>query len=195
MNELIINFGDPESIRAAIPQVAKAKQRAEERIEEAERELHAAAEKRRRAQADLDRTNQLDAFLRGTMRGPEDGIEVRPDGLDLPELPEDASSKEVVLRVITLINGPATTASVATHMPEFSSKTVSWALWKLAEDGAIQKLKHGLYAPLGYVEGQPTTNYFEAAKLGLPVPSSQQISAAVEDTITRALSRSETGGP
>jgi len=61
-------------------------------------------------------------------------------------------------------------ADVAEHMPEVSRKTVSWALWKLASEGAIQKLKHGTYAPLDYTPGQPTTNYFEAAKLGMPAP-------------------------
>jgi hypothetical protein len=65
-------------------------------------------------------------------------------------------------------------------MSEFSRKTVSWALWKLADEGAIQRLGHGRYAPLRYVPGQPTTNYFQVPP-GMPVPSQAQIMQAVED--------------
>jgi hypothetical protein len=192
MPDLTINFGDPESMLAAIPEIAEAVRRAEQCVEEADRELLAASENRRRAQTELDRARELGAFLQNTLdrlEGPR-GADVRPNALDhLPELAEDASSKDVALRVVTLINGPASMADVAQHMPEFSTKTVSWALWKLADDGAIQKLKHGIYAPLDYVEGQPTTNYYEAARLGMPVPSARQVATTIEDTITRALER------
>jgi hypothetical protein len=182
---------------AAIPEIAKAVRRAEQRVDEADREIFAASEKRRCAQTELDRARELGAFLQNMLdrlEGPP-GADVRPEALDLPELPDDANSKEVVLRVVTLINGEATAADVAKHMPEFSAKTVNWALWKLADEGTVQKLKHGVYAPLGYTPGQPTTNYFEAAKLGLPVPSAPQVSAAVEDTIKRALERSKAAEP
>jgi hypothetical protein len=64
-------------------------------------------------------------------------------------------------------------------MPEFSRKTVSWALWKLADEGAIQRLGHGRYAPLRYVPGQPTTNYFNVPP-GM-APSRAQFMQAVEE--------------
>jgi hypothetical protein len=65
-------------------------------------------------------------------------------------------------------------------MPEFSRKTVSWALWKLADEGAIQRLGHGRYAPLRYVPGQPTTNYYRVPP-GMPMPSQATIMQAIED--------------
>ncbi len=70
-------------------------------------------------------------------------------------------------------------------MPEFNRKTVSWALWKLADEGAIQRLGHGRYAPRGYVPGQRTTNYFHAPP-GAPVPSRAQIAYAAEAAVAEA---------
>jgi hypothetical protein len=47
-------------------------------------------------------------------------------------------------------------------MQDFNRRTVSWALWKLADESAIQRIGHGRYAPIGYRPGQVTTNYLKA---------------------------------
>ncbi len=96
--------------------------------------------------------------------------------------PPDASeegSRDQALKVVVIINGPTNIAEVAEHMPEFSRKTVSWALWKLADEGAIQRVAHGRYAPLRYVPGQPTTNYFHVPPG--TVPSEAQIMQAIDE--------------
>ena len=100
---------------------------------------------------------------------------------DVPSPPDGAEegSKDQALKVVITINGPTNIAEVAEHMPRFSRKTVSWALWKLADEGAIQRLEHGRYAPLGYVPGRPTTNYFHVPP-GVPVPSHAQIAHEAE---------------
>jgi hypothetical protein len=108
-------------------------------------------------------------------------------GGDLPSPPDGAEegSKDRALKVVITINGPTNIAEVAEHMPEFSPKTVSWALWKLTDEGAIQRLGHGRYAPLGYVPGRPTTNYFHVPP-GMPEPSQAQIADAVEASVAAA---------
>jgi hypothetical protein len=180
MDVLTIQFGDQQSMRAALPQIAELVANANQRLEEANEEAAAAANKRRDAERSLEQWVGTYNLLQ-SMLDPEPSVEVPlPRELGLDELPDDPSSKEVALRVVTIINGPATVATVAEHMPDFSRKTVSWALWKLAEEGAIQKLKHGEYAPLGYTPGQPTTNYYEAARLGMPVPSAPQLRELTE---------------
>jgi hypothetical protein len=175
MDDLQINFGDQESMRAAVPRVAVALQAAEQQLRDAEDEIVIAAEKRRRAERTIRQCKELTSVLAGMLEGPSDtaaDVFAAVPELGLEEMSDDPSSKELALRVITLINGEATVGEVAEHMPECTRKTVSWALWKLASEGSIQKLKHGIYAPNGYVPGQPTTNYFEATRLGMPTPSS-----------------------
>ncbi len=175
MDDLQINFGDQESMRAAVPRVAVALQAAEQQLRDADDEIVIAAEKRRRAERAIRQCKELTSVLAGMLEGPSDtaaDVFAPVPELGLEEMSDDPTSKELALRVITLINGEATVGEVAEHMPECTRKTVSWALWKLASEGSIQKLKHGTYAPNGYVPGQPTTNYFEAARLGMPTPSS-----------------------
>jgi hypothetical protein len=170
MPELVVDFNNPESIADAIPQ-------AETLIRQAEQRVATAVEQARQAQQLASDAELEIQRLRAVLLTLE-----RLSGSDTPP-PPDASeegSRDQALKVVIIINGPTNIAEVAEHMPEFSRKTVSWALWKLADEGAIQRLGHGRYAPLGYVPGQPTTNYFNVPP-GMPLPSQAQIMQAVQD--------------
>jgi hypothetical protein len=113
------------------------------------------------------------------------------DGYDGASVEADAngegaeSSTVRVLNVMTAINGPTNTAEVAEHMPEVNRKTVSWALWKLADDDLIQRIGHGRYAPNGYQPDRPTTNYVKAGQLGMGVPPARP-GTALLDAMARA---------
>ncbi len=105
-----------------------------------------------------------------------------------PDSTEEGNSQNQALKVVIAINGPTHIAEVAEYMPGFSRKTVSWALWKLADDGLIQRLGHGRYAPQGYVPGEPTTNYLKLPPV-FPKPSQSQIEHAAEMARASAKAR------
>jgi hypothetical protein len=170
MPELVVDFNDPESIADAIPQ-------AEMLIHEAERRVSTAVEQATQARQRASDSELEIQRLRAVVLTLEQLI-----GTDPPSTPEasEEGSRDKALRVVIIINGPTNIAEVAEHMREFSRRTVSWALWKLADEGAIQRLGHGQYAPLRYVQGQPTTNYFHAPP-GMPIPSQAQIMQAVRE--------------
>jgi hypothetical protein len=199
MEELVIKFGDPASMAAAVPVVSELIDAAQRALVAADEKIAAGTEERRHAESDLKRWQGLAEALRGMLPATPDPVSAEvlaeADNVPVGELPDSTSSKDTTLRVLTLINGPATTADVAMYMPEFSQKTVGWALWKLESEGAIQKLRHGAYAPLGYREGQVTTNYFEAARLGFPTPAAHVVKARTQDEmVERALQHNEQSG-
>jgi hypothetical protein len=170
MPELVVDFNDPESIAGAIPQtellIRQAEQRAATAVEQATQARQCASD----AELELQRLKtvlQTLEQLRGGDAPPSSHV-------------AEEGSRDKALRVVIIINGPTSITEVAEHMPEFSPKTVSWALWKLADEGAIQRLAHGRYAPLGYVPGDPTTNYFHVPP-GVPPLSEAQIMQAVEE--------------
>jgi hypothetical protein len=170
MSELVVDFNDPESIADAIPQAEMLIRQAEQRVAAAVEQATQAHQRASDAELEIQR-------LRAVLLTLE-----QLSGASAPP-PPDASeegSRDQALKVVIIINGPTNITEVAEHMPEFSRKTVSWALWKLADEGAIQRLGHGQYAPLRYVPGQPTTNYFHVPP-GMPMPSQAQIMQAVEE--------------
>lgn len=169
MDELVVDFNDPESIASAIPQAEVLIRQAEQRVATAVEQAMAANKRVSDAELEIQR---LRAVLLTLEQLSSSDVPPQPDG-------SEEGSRDQALRVVITINGPTNIAEVAEHMPEFSRKTVSWALWKLADEGAIQRLGHGRYAPLGYVPGRPTTNYFHAPP-GFPVPSQAQITQAIE---------------
>jgi len=172
-----VDFADPGSISGAIPRahelIREAEQRVAAAVEEAQQAYQRAGEAETEAQrlrAILTTLEQLDA-------------ETPP-----PDGEEQGTSKDRVLKIVIAINGPTNIAEVAEHMPEFSRKTVSWALWKLADEGVIQRLDHGRYAPTGYVPGRPTTNYLRLPP-HFPSVSQAQIDQAAEEARARARPR------
>jgi hypothetical protein len=170
MPELVVDFNDQQSIAGAIPQAELLIRQAEQRAAMAVEEAAQAHERASDAEVEIQR---LRAVLQTLERLDEGGAPPSPHA-------SEEGSRNKALRVVIIINGPTTIAEVAEHMPEFSSKTVSWALWKLADEGAIQRLGHGRYAPLGYVPGQPTMNYFHVLP-GMPAPDEAQIMHAIEE--------------
>jgi hypothetical protein len=170
MSDLVVDFNDPESIADAIPQAEMLIRQAEQRVATAVERATQARERASDAELEIQRLRAvlltLEQLSGGNAPSPPDASE--------------EGSRDQALKVVITINGPTNITEVAEHMPEFSRKTVSWALWKLADEGAIQRLGHGQYAPLGYVPGRPTTNYFHVPP-GMPVPSQAQIMQAVED--------------
>jgi hypothetical protein len=171
MSDLVVDFNDPESIANAIPQAQALIRQAEKRAATAVQQAKQAQERTREAEIEMQR---LRAVLLTLTQLSDGDASPSPDGAE-------GGSKDQALKVVITINGPTNITEVAEHMPRFSRKTVSWALWKLADEGAIQRLEHGRYAPLGYVPGQPTTNYFHVPP-GVPVPS-QVIAQAVEAAV------------
>jgi hypothetical protein len=170
MSDLVVDFNDPESIADAIPQAESLIRQAEQRAAKAVEQAMQARERASDAELEIQR-------LRAVLLTLE-----QLSGSEAPSRPDasEEGSRNQALRVVILINGPTDIAEVAEHMPGFSRKTVSWALWKLADEGAIQRLGHGRYAPLRYVPGQPTTNYFRVPP-GMPMPSPAEIMHAVEE--------------
>lgn len=170
MSDLVVDFNDPESIVHAIPQTKMLIHQAEQRVATAVEKATQARERASNAELEIQRLRAvlltLEQLSGGKASSPPD---VSGEG-----------SRDRALEVVIIINGPTNIAEVAEHMPEFSPKTVSWALWKLADEGAIQRLGHGQYAPLRYVPGQPTTNYFNVPP-GMPVPRRAQIMQAVDE--------------
>lgn len=175
MSELVVDFNDPESIADAIP-------RTRTLIQEIERQALRAIEQAAQAQERVSNAELEMQRLRAVLLTLE-----QLSGSDVPP-PSDGTeegSKDQTLKVVITINGPTNIGEVAEHMPEFSRKTVSWALWKLADEGAIQRLGHGRYAPLGYMAGRPTTNFAHVSP-GMPVPSQAQIEHAAEAAVAAA---------
>jgi hypothetical protein len=170
MSELVVDFNNPESIADAIPQAETLIRQAEQRVATALDQARQAQQRASDAEIEIQR-------LRAVLLTLE-----QLSGSNPPPPPgaSEKGSRDQALEVVIIINGPTDIAEVAEHMPEFSRKTVSWALWKLADEGAIQRLGHGRYAPLGYVPGQPATNYYKVPS-GMPVPSQAQIMQAVDE--------------
>ncbi len=175
MSGLIVDFNDPESIANAIPRTQSLIHEVEQRAAKAVEQATQAQERASDAEMEMQRLRAvlltLEQLSRSDVPSPPDGTE--------------EGSKDQALKVVITINGPTNIAEVAEHMPEFSRKTVSWALWKLADEGAIQRLGHGRYAPLGYAPGRPTTNYFHVPP-GMSVPSQAQIAHTAEMAVAAA---------
>ncbi len=172
MSDLVVDFNDPESIANAIPQAQALIRQAEKRAATAVQQAKQAQERASEAEIEMQRWRAVLLTLTQLSDG---DVSPPPDSAE-------GGSKDQALKVVITINGPTNITEVAEHMPRFSRKTVSWALWKLADEGAIQRLEHGRYAPLSYVPGQPTTNYFHVPP-GVPVPSQVQIAQAVEAAV------------
>jgi hypothetical protein len=175
MSDLVVDFNDPDSIASAIPQAEARTRQAAKRVATALQQAKQAHERAGEAEIEMQRWRAVLLTLTQLSEG------------DVSPPPDSAGegSKDQALRIVITINGPTNIAEVAEHMPRFSRKTVSWALWKLADEGAIQRLEHGRYAPLDYVPGQPTTNYFHVPP-GVPAPSQAQIAQAAEAAIAAA---------
>jgi hypothetical protein len=166
------------SIADAIPQAEALIREAEHRVATAIEETTRARERAGDAELAIQR---LRTVLLTLERLSESEAPPAPDAAE-------EGSKDQALRIVITINGPTNIAEVAKHMPGFSPKTVSWALWKLADEGAIQRVGHGRYAPLDYVPGRPTANYFQAPP-GFPRPSRAQIDRAAEVAAAAARAR------
>jgi hypothetical protein len=188
MSELVVNFGDPASVQDAIPQAGALIEQAEARVASAKRDAAEALERASDAEVEIQRWRALLLTLEQLDRSTNEPAPAPPDDV------EAGNSKYRALWVVTAINGPTDIAEVAEHLTEFSRKTVSWALWKLADEGAIQRVGHGRYAPLDYLPGQPTTNYLKLPP-GFPAPSHAQISHAVEEALAKAKRRQQDASP
>ena len=182
MTELIVDFGNPASIAEGIPKAEALLDVAEQRRTQAYNDALAAREREEEAEAEAHRFRQLLAILE--QLSPELPGEVSAD----PNATE--SSKQATLRVVTAINGPTSIGEVAEELPHFNRKTISWALWTLADEKAIQKLGHGRYAPLGYRPGMTTTDQRTTARLGMPVagvPAASQLGLINQQLADSAL--------
>lgn len=180
MTDMRIDFNDLNSVADAIPRARSLIRQAERRRDAARDESERARERASAAEIEMHRWNTLLITLESLAQAQEDPFAPGNEA-------DERSSTELALSVVITINGPTNIAEVAEHMPAFNRKTVGWALWKLAEEGVIQKLGHGRYAPLSYRPGQPTTNYYAAANLGMPTLGSAQIEQAVVEA--RAIAR------
>lgn len=175
MTELLVDFNDPTSIAEAIPHAEALIREAEQQVAEANEEAASALKRASDAELEIQRLTTVLLTLKQLSSG------------DIPSPPDGAeeNSKDQALKAVITINGPTDIAEVAEHMPEFSRKTVSWALWKLADEGTIQRLGHGRYAPRGYEPGQPTT-YYSRLPPGFPLPSRAQIDQAAQAAVAAA---------
>jgi hypothetical protein len=111
--------------------------------------------KRRRRELDkLDATVDKLAAQAGVKRQrPTVKARVRRNGAggERPAGPIRRTSRIQVREIIEDIGGPATVAEVTEKTnPPIKQKTVGWALWKEAEQGAIRTVANGVYAPLSY---------------------------------------------
>lgn len=166
-----VDLENPESIGTALRHAGELAESAEARLNEARKEQARAQAVEAEALAEIDRWRAMCLTLENAAQIM--GIVPKPDGT-APEQegePEpNTHSKARALEVVKLINGPTNPAEVAEHMTRFDRKTVTWALWTLADEGAIQKIGRGRYAPLDWEPGKPSQNYILAGKLGFPVP-------------------------
>lgn len=149
MSEFTVDLQDPESIALALGRAQQLVEKAEEQYSAAMEELERAASREGEAKKKVERWRAMTLTLRnaGDIMAAASAEADLDGGIDADI---DLSSKDRALQVVTAIGGPTNIAEVAEHMPQFNPKTVSWALWKLAEEDAIQKLGNGRYAPRGY---------------------------------------------
>jgi hypothetical protein len=147
MSEFTVDLQDPESVATALGRAQQRVEMAKNMHEAAVGELERAQRRERDAVAELERWRALAVSLQNA--GEIMAAVNEPDAADA-----DPSSKARALQVVTALGVPTNVAEVAEHMQQFNRKTVSWALWKLAQEGAIQRLGNGRYAPLGYTPSQ-----------------------------------------
>lgn len=63
------------------------------------------------------------------------------------------SSVDTVVRILDQSGGAMTVAEVHKLAPDFTRKTIGWALWKAAKEGRARSVSgKGVYAPLSYRE-------------------------------------------
>ncbi len=171
-----VDFSDPASIGRGIAEARGMIEQAKQRIVAARNEADLALARVSDAEVEIQ---QLRAIL---LTLEQLDVEAVPAPSDSAEAD---SSKLRALKVMIAINSPTNVAEVAEHMSEFSRNTVSWALWKLADEGVIVRLGHGRYAPPGHVPGSRTTNYLKVPP-GFPVPSQAQIDHLAEEALAKA---------
>jgi hypothetical protein len=157
MSDFTVDLQDPESVATALGRAQQRVEMAKNMHDAAVEELERAQRRERDATAELDRWRALAVTLQnaGEIMA---AVASEPDAADA-----DPSSKARALQVVTALDGPTNVAEVAEHMQQFNRKTVGWALWKLAQEGAIQGLGNGRYAPTGYT--RPGTALLDALAL------------------------------
>jgi hypothetical protein len=148
MSEFTVDLQDPASIAASLKQAERRAVAARARLDAVRDEVQQATDREREANAEFERWLALAHTLRsaGEIMAT---VSHEPDTDDA-----DPSSKDRALQIVNAIGAPTNIPEVAEHMPPFTRKTVSWALWKLAEEGLIQKLGNGRYASLSYRPNQ-----------------------------------------
>jgi hypothetical protein len=190
MSDFTVDLQDPESVEKALALAQNRMETAQTRHVAAVEDLERATAREKEATAEVERWRALAFTLQQAgqiMAAASAANELDDAEQSSPEL--EMNSKALALQVITALNGATNIAEVAEHMPQFARKTVSWALWKLAEERAVVSLGNGRYAPLGYQPGVPTTNYLNLPP-GFPAPPARP-GTAILDAMARAKAERE----
>jgi hypothetical protein len=174
--DLTVDLKDPDSVGAALAAVNRLVGESRAKYNEAGAEADKARERVQEAEELTGHWEDVQDGLIALARSlhveiPDIDVEI---GLDKPKQTSNGSgesSTAKALRAIKAINRDASIAEIAERMPEVKRKTIGWALWTLASEGAIQKAGYGRYAPKEWTPKRVTTNYFEAAQMDLPTPS------------------------
>lgn len=177
LNELLAKLGepisvdlsDPEDIRSKLPQV-------QGRVSVI-RETQAALEE---LAARAPHWERLEAALSAMVAAPgaddtptTGAASVEPGGSPKSNggtAGRTVKSLDAVIAELDSIGGPISVAGLSARMPEFSRKTVGWALWKASKDGQALNLETGVYAPLSYRDAvtdiTPDPNPYEQSRMG-----------------------------
>jgi hypothetical protein len=145
VSEPTVDLGDPISVKQGIAQAEAGLAEATQRLTAVIDEIREREARRQSVRAEVEHWE----FLARALIHLAEGMGERMPQ-DEQEPAADASSKVLALSIVKGIDGPTSIGEVANRMPGVRRKTVSWALWKLAEEKAIQRLGHGAYAPLSY---------------------------------------------
>jgi hypothetical protein len=146
-----VDLADPVSIRAKLPEVS--------RVVEAKRVTAAEAQK------DLERWVELESRLKEIAGIVEAGKVVSITASDSAEATETASvtktgSVNVVVGILNREGREMRTAEIRALAPmTVKPDTISWALWRAAKDGLIQRLAKGRYAPRDWGPTNPDLDF------------------------------------
>jgi hypothetical protein len=157
-NDLNINLADPEDIKAKLPEVERvvaAKHKDWQTWESLASNLARAA--------GVKRKTASGSPIRKVLRFAD-----QPKRASKPKAP---STQTLAVKVIEEAHAAMDVGQVAEKLLEVMDSpvkkdTVGWALWKAEEEGQLQRVKKGVYAPLDYKPSQDETESGRAS--GLP---------------------------
>lgn len=127
--ELQVDITDPADIKRKLPDLEKAvaaKYREADRLDQAIDKLATYAGVRRQGKAKKSKKKSADDTAR------------------------DPGSIERVVAALEQRGEPATVAMLTAELPEFTRKTIGWAMWQAEQNKRIQRVSKGTYAALSF---------------------------------------------